>query len=516
MKNKYDIIVIGGGHNGLTAANLLAKNGKKVLLVEKRKILGGLAAGEEFYPGYKTNGLLHDTSAVRNNLIKSLQLSSFGLETSAVRKDIAILSKNGECILLSPDINKTANSISNFSKKDAQSYINYRAFINKISPFVNGLLNELPPDLTNFAAKDIWALGKKGLALKCLGKKTMNELLKVAPMSVADFLNEYFETDFLKAGLASPAINASYTSPRSSFTTLNLLIWECLSNVAIIGGPQALISALEKAAINNGVEIKRDSEVENILLDENGKAKGVRIKNGEEINASIVAASCTPQTVFLGLLKPNEIEYPLEQSTLHYRSRGTTAKVNLALNKSIEFNCGSDSPIAFARTGNSLDEMEKAFDPIKYRNFSEEPILDIHLPMIDNPELAPTGHSVVSILVHFAPHHFDAGWNRDQKEKLGDTVINTLSKYQIDISNSLVKSEVLSPLDLEEKYGLTNGHIFHGEHALDQLITRPFPSCAKYETPISGLYLCGSGSHPGGGITCAPGALAAKVILKNK
>ncbi len=225
----------------------------------------------------------------------------------------------------------------------------------------------------------------------------------------------------------------------------------------------------------------------------------------------------------MNLFAPNEISYSLEQSITHYRSRGTTAKVNLALNKPIKFNLQDNEagvvgepaePIEFARTGNTFDEMEKAFDPVKYRRMSEDPILDIYVPTVSDPELAPEGHCVVSILVHFAPHHFGAGWTEDQKNKLGDIVIETLESYTTGISESLVAREVLSPVDLEEKYGLTNGHIFHGEHAVDQLITRPIPCCARYETPIHGLYLCGSGSHPGGGITCRPGALAAEMILK--
>jgi phytoene dehydrogenase-like protein len=512
MSKTYDIVVIGGGHNGLTAAIALAKMNKKVLVLEKRPILGGIAAGEEFHPGYSTTGLLHDTNGVRPQVIKELNLEKFGLKTKKARASVSILSKDGKCVQLNSDVSIACAAIANFSQKDADAYKEYRAFIDKISPFIKGLLDELPPDLSNLGGKQLWALAKKGLSLKSLGKKTMMEFLKVAPMSVADFLNEKFETNFIKAGIAGPAIYGSYTGPWSSYTTLNLLMWECTANESIIGGPQALISALENAAKDAGVEIRTNAEIDKITLDANRKVSGVKLVNGEEISAPIVTSSCTPYVTFYELLMPNHISYSLEHAIKHYRSRGTTAKVNLAVNKLVNFN--GTSGVEFAKTGNSFDEMERAFDSVKYRKFSDEPVLDIHIPSVENSSLAPAGHSVVSIVVHFAPHHFDEGWSEKTKDGLLKNVIKTLARYVPDIASSIVASEVLSPVDLESRYSLTNGHIFHGEHAVDQLITRPIPSCARYATPIDGLYLCGSGSHPGGGITCMPGYLGAKMILE--
>ncbi|MCB0375864.1 MAG: NAD(P)/FAD-dependent oxidoreductase, partial [Sinomicrobium sp.] len=213
-------------------------------------------------------------------------------------------------------------------------------------------------------------------------------------------------------------------------------------------------------------------------------------------------------------LLPNQIGYALENSVRHYRARGTTAKVNLAVDKVPQFN-GAEGVVEFARTGNSFDEMERAFDAVKYRRFSEEPVLDIHIPSMEDPSLAPPGHAVLSILVHFAPHHFDEGWSDETKDRLLKTVTRTLEHYTPGITDSIVGYEVLSPVDLETRYGLTNGHIFHGEHAVDQLVIRPFLSCMRYKTPVGGLYLCGGGAHPGGGITCMPGYLAAGVIQKS-
>ena len=513
MSKSYDIVVIGGGHNGLTAATTLAKQNKKVLLLEKRSILGGIAAGEEIYPGYSTTGLLHDTSGVRRKVIEALNLEKFGLKTSKAGATVSILSKDGNCLQLYSDVQSASAEIAKFSQRDAEAYKEYRAFLDKLRGFIRDLMDELPPDLVNLGGKQLWDLAKKGLSLKKLGKKTMMEFLKVAPMSVADFLNEKFETDFIKAGIAGPAIYGSYTGPWSSYTTLNLLIWECAANECIIGGPQALVSALESAAKDAGVEIRTDAGIDKIMLDDNSRVSGVKLANGEEIIAPIVASSCTPYITFYELLLPNQIGYSLENGIKHYRSRGTTAKVNFALNKAVNFN--GSSGVEFARTGNSFDDMERAFDSVKYRQFSAEPILDIHIPSVENASLAPSGHAAMSIVVHFAPHHFDEGWSDKTKNELLNNVIKTLEQYVPDISSSIVGSEVLSPVDLEERYSLTNGHIYHGEHAVDQLITRPIPSCARYATPIDGLYLCGSGSHPGGGITCMPGYLGAKMILKN-
>lgn len=512
MSEKYDIVVIGGGHNGLITATTLARKNKRVLVLEKRSILGGIAAGEEFYPGYRSVGLLHDTSQVRSKIIKELDLEKFGLQFKNSRPTYSLLSKNGECVHLDPNIAKAANEIAKFSQHDADSYREYHEFIGKISDFICGLMDNAPPDLMELGGKQIWELAKKGISLKKLGKKTMMELLKVAPMSVADFLNEKFETDFIKAGIAAPSIYGSYTGPWSSYTTLNLLVWECAANQSIVGGPQALIAAVENAARDAGVDIQTGAEVERILLDRDRKVIGVKLLDGEEITTEVVATSCTPTTTFFNLLEPNQIDYSLEHGIQHYRSRGTTAKVNLAVNKERYFN---GEFAEFVRTGNSFDEMERAFDSVKYREFSKEPILDIHIPTIGDPSLAPTGHHVISILVHFAPHYFDEGWSETTKNRLYDHVIKTLEQYCSEISSTLVGSELQSPVDLEERYGLTNGHIFHGEHAVDQLITRPIPSCSRYKTPIQGLYLCGSGSHPGGGITGMPGYLGAKMVLEN-
>lgn len=511
--SKYDVIVIGAGHNGLTTATILGKKGKKVLVVEKRNVIGGIAAGEEFYPGYSTTGLLHDTSGVRIEVIKNLQLEKHGLEFNKSRADVTILSKDGKTVTLHSDIDTTMIAIAKHSENDAKAYKKYQEFLKNISKVIDDLMNNVPPniDVENLTMASLVVLAKKGMMLKGLGNKTMMELLKVAPMSVADFLNEKFETNFLKAGIAAPALYGSYAGPRSAYSTINLLLFECASKTNIKGGPQGLINSLQKAAVHANVEIRTGAEVEKILLNNEGLVSGVRLKGSEEISASKVVASCTPKETFLNLFDDFELEYELDYWISKVRSRGTTAKVNLAINKAVELN---GEKVDYARTGNSFDEMEKAFDPVKYKKVTDRPFLDIHIPTNSNPSLAPDGHSVISVLAHQIPYVFETGWSEDAKTKLGNDVIKELEIYSPGLAEAVVSMEVLSPVDLEDRYTLTQGHIYHGEHFVDQLITRPIPSCSRYATPVSGLYLCGSGSHPGGGITCMPGYLAANMILK--
>jgi phytoene dehydrogenase-like protein len=514
MSKNYDVIVIGGGHNGLTAAATLGKRGKKVLLVEQRAILGGIAAGEEFYPGYKTAGLLHDTSNIRRKVVNELELENFGLHLENQRNTITILAEDKKYIHLSSNLENCHKEIERYSKKDADAYLEYRAFIDKISKFIVPLMSEFPPDLVNLGNKQILALAKKGIALKRLGKKTMMEFLKVAPMSVVDFLDEKFETEFLKAGLAGPTIYGSFTGPRASYSTLNLLLWECLSNYHIKGGPQKLIDALVKCAASHGVEIMTDAVVEQILLDDKRNVSGILLKEGKEIKTKTIAASCTPKETFLNLIKPNHLEYKLEQGFSNFRSRGTTAKIHLAIKGAIKFVASPNSAIEYARTGHNFIEMEKASDAIKYGAFSERPVLDIYIPTLSDSSLAPEGHNVLSVLVHYAPYQLKNGWDHNQVQLLKEKVLSVLRSYIEDIDQLIEGIEVLSPKDLESRYKLTEGHIFHGEHAVDQIASRPIPYCALYDTPIKGLFLCGSGSHPGGGITCAPGKLGADRILK--
>jgi len=511
--NSYDVIIIGAGHNGLTAAALLAKQGRKVMVCERRSIIGGLGAGEELHPGYHTGGLLHDAGQVRARIVRALDLKSHGLKILSQRPAVLALDPEGRGILLSSKDRQTAKAIGSYSPQDAKQYLKYRKFIKRVAGAVNRLLDEPPPAVTAPDGRALWYFLRTGFGLRRLGKSTMRELMRVAPMSAADWLSEWFETDCLKAALANAGLSGNFAGPRSPGSAFNLLLWECAARHHVYGGPGALIAALEKAARSRGVEIRTEAEVGEILISE-GRVEGVLLKNGEHLPAAVVAASCDPRHTFLDLVPDRHLENWLNRRVQNIRGTGSTAKMNLALNRPLEFSGYPGEKIAFARTGGHLDLIEKAFDACKYGQFSADPILDIHIPSASNADLAPPGHSVVSILVHFVPYRLKPQWDQDQIKKLGNIVVATLEQYAPGVTHAIVAREVLSPVDLEARYGLVKGHFLHGEHALDQLVLRPTPECARYHTPIHGLYLCGSGSHPGGGITCGPGALAASVIAK--
>lgn len=339
------------------------------------------------------------------------------------------------------------------------------------------------------------------------------ELLRVPPMCVADWAREWFETELLCAGMAHVAIAGTWTGPWSPGTAANLLLWSCTTGKTVRGGAAALASALVRSAEFYGVTVRTAAPVARIRL-EHGAACGVELANGETIDASAVISSCDPGTTFLRLLEPSDVPHALERHISNYRMRGTTAKVNLAIRGKLAFASRPEGNFARAFTGETLDDQERAFDAVKYDQFSERPVLDIFVPTVDRKENAPDGHSVISILAHFAPFELADEWNDDNRERLGDAVVAELERFAPGTRANIIAREVLTPADIAARYGLTGGHVHHGEHALDQLVCRPTLETARYATPIKHLFLCGSGSHPGGGITCAPGAIAAGVVAR--
>jgi len=508
----YDAIVIGAGPNGLTAAALLAKAGRSTLVVERREVVGGLAVSEEFHPGYRTNGVLHDTAGVRPWVVQALGLEKHGLKRQDPAPPTLIPQRQGPGLLLWRDPDKAAEELAALSPAEADNYRDYRKFLDRLASVVGRLIDNQPPDLLDPGARDLLGLGRSALALRLLGKRDMMEILRVAPTALADWLDERFDSELLQTALAGPAIQHTFTAPRSPASTANLLRAECMAGSPIQGGPAALVASLEKAARTHGVEIRTSTEVER-LLGEPGKITGVRLAGGEEIQATTVAASCDPKHLFLELLPTALISIGLERSISVFRSRGTTAKVNLALSGYPEFACRPDARASSIRVGETLEELERAFDPVKYREFPDRPMLDIQVPTVDASDLAPDGHHVFSILVHFVPFELEGGWSDEARTNLYSRVVDRLAEYAPGVAELIVGHEVLTPRDLQQRYGVTGGHLHHGEHALDQLVVRPAPECARYETPLEGLFLCGSGAHPGGGLTCAPGGLAAKRIL---
>jgi phytoene dehydrogenase-like protein len=513
MTTTYDAIVIGGGHNGLTTACLLAKAYKRVILFERRSRLGGLAASEEFYPGYHSPGILHSTTGVRQKPIDTLQLERFGLQRETEPQPTLIPHPQSAALLLWRDPDRAASELSKHSKRDQASYRRYRAFLQNIAPVLRKVFDRPPPNLTNLGLAEALQVGSQALGLRLLGKSEMMELLRVVPMAVADWLAEYFESPLLQAGLAAPALQHTFTGPRSPGSTLNLLLSETIHSAPVVGGPPALVAALVKAAEDQGVEIRTDATVAEVTT-ESGRVQGIRPESGEHISAQVIAASCHPRHLFLDLLPPPSLPVEFEQNILNFRSRGTCAKVHLALSGYPRFPSHPDLEISQIRIGGSLEEMERAFDPVKYGEMSDRPILDIQVPTVRCPDMAPAGHHVFSILAHYVPYKRKGGWTEKAKGVLLDRVSMRLEEVAPGFAELLVSAQVLSPHDLETEYGVVGGHLLHGEPAIDQMVQRPVPECAGYESPIRGLYICGSGAYPGGGISCAPGAFAAAKVLQ--
>jgi phytoene dehydrogenase-like protein len=518
---QYDVIVIGAGHNGLTTAAILAKAGRRVLVLEKRDNAGGMCAGEEFHPGYRHAGLLHDTNQVRPGLVDALGLTESGLEMTPTAP-LLVPEENGPGIVLSGDEDATAREISRVcGDTDVAGWRRFRRFVATARGVLEPLLNEIPPDIGRIGTIEsgsIQTLLKSGMAMRKLGKDGMAELLRVPPMCVADWLNEFFAHDLVKGALAHAAISGTWAGPWSPGTAANLLLLECTTGKSVKGGAASLATALDRAARTAGVEIRLGAEVRSISIQggQNGAATGVVLASGEEIKAARIAASCDPRTLFLDLIPRATLALAFEHRAGVIRARGVSAKVHLALSKRLEFASRPGERIERARTSGSLDDLERAFDPIKYRRASERPLLDIFVPTVSRPDLAPADGEVVSILVHFAPFDLEGGWNDAARERLGDAVVGELARVAPGVRSGLVGREVLTPADIAARYGASGGHIHHVEHALDQLVIRPSIETMRYATPVPNLFLCGSGSHPGGGMSGAPGALAAAAMLQRR
>lgn len=501
----FDAIVIGAGPNGLAAAARLAGGGRKVVVLERAEAPGGLSAKREFHPGYAVPGLLHDESLVPRAVAAKLGLEKHGL---AFRKPPAtyIAEENGPGILLPSD--------SGLSKHDALSYRHLRAFLDRLTPLFAGVLAETPPPLAPQSAGDVWGLARRGLAVWKVSRRDLLELARVAPMCVADFLNERFQTPLLVEALAAPAVASTWSGPWSAGTVTNFLLRECSGGEALAGGPSALVGALLAAVRAAGAELRTGAEVSRIRLDR-GRVAGVTLASGETIDAPVVLSSADPKRTMLGLLAPGTLPLKIEEELRRVRSRGTAAKVHLALSGPLELT-GSDGRLdeAVRIGGGHVDDLERAFDAVKYRRFSERPHLEIRVPTVADPSLAPSGHHVVSILASFAPYDLQGGWTPEARERLGDAVLSVLERHAPDIRQRIVAREVLTPADLEAHFALTGGQLHHGELALDQLLVmRPSPSTARYRSAVPGLFLGGSGSHPGGGVRPTAGLLAAEAVL---
>jgi len=524
MANSRDLLIIGGGHNGLVAAFYLAKAGFKPLVIERRPQVGGSAITDEFHPGFRCSTLAHSAGPIRPDILRDMQLEKHGLRLITPEVSVIALTPEGRALSLYQDAQKSSQEIAAFSPKDAAKYPEFEQSLGKMGKVIAEALAITPPDIDHPSGGDLWSMLKTGRAIRNLGKKDMYRLLRWGPMAVADLAAEYFETELLRAVVAARGVFGTFLGPWSAGSALVLLIRAAAdahpagSAFFAAGGMGALTQAMASAAQAAGAEIRSGVEVIEIRV-KDGAATGVLLSTGEEINAQAVISNADPKRTLLKLTDPLHLSPDFVQKLQHYRGNGTVAKVNLALSGLPKFTAlanGDGSALkGRIHIGHEIDYLERAFDESKYGNFSRQPYLEATIPSLTDPTLAPEGKHVMSIYMQYAPYKLKGNWD-EQRNALGQTVVQTLAQYAPNLPEMILTHQIITPHDLEEVYGLTGGQIFHGELALDQFFTmRPLLDWARYRTPIQNLYLCGSGTHPGTGLTGGSGANAAREILKD-
>jgi phytoene dehydrogenase-like protein len=521
------VVLIGGGHNALITAFYLATGGFKPLVLERREMVGGGAITEEFHPGFRASTLAHTLGPLRADIARDLQLDNFDCEILYPDPRVFAPTPDGQALLFYNDVAKTAAEIARISAKDSAKYAQFATSLEKTAGFFAHLSSITPPAIDKPTPEDLWSLLKTGRTVRSLGKTGIFDLLRWGPMAVADFVAEFFETELLRAVIATRGIFGAAFGPWSAGSTALLLLRAAADAHPVgsaafpRGGLGSFTRALAESAKQAGAEIRTDAEVHHILV-KDGAVTGVVLADGEEIAVEAIASGVDPKRTFFHLIDPSHLDTTFANRMKNFRANGTVAKVNLALG-SLPIFTALDATAGFLKAlsgrihiGPEIDYLERAFDASKYGEFSKTPWLDVAIPTILDPSLAPDGKHVLSACVQFAPFKLKQGnWDTRRKE-LGDTVIKTLASYAPDLPGLIEAIQVITPKDLETSYGFTGGHIFHGELALDQLFTmRPVLDWARYKTPIRGLFLCGSGTHPGNGLTGASGANAAREIIRD-
>jgi phytoene dehydrogenase-like protein len=524
---KYDAIVIGGGHNGLVAAAYLARAGRKVLVLERRHIVGGAAVTEEVFPGFRISVCSYVVSLLRPEIIRDLDLPRHGLEILPLDGTFTPM-PSGDYLWRVNDHAKTRREIARHSKLDAEAYDEYGKAMVEMARFVKPILNMTPPDPMSLDPRELMKLLFLGRRFRGLADVDRYNQVQLMTMSASDFLDQWFETDVLKATMAASGIIGTFLGVRSPGTAY-VLLHHYMGEIDgafrswgfARGGTGAISNAIASAAREAGVEIRTQSPVARITVN-GGQTSGVVLTNGDELSADLVLSSVDPNLTFLKFIDAKELPGEFLDEVGRYKFRGSSGKVNLALDALPNFTCmpGAGPHLRGAISiSPGVDYMERAYDQAKYGEFSRRPYIDMVIPTLTDPSIAPPGKHIMSCFVQYAPYHLrDAAlgsgdWDQ-QREAFGDTVIDTIAEYAPNIRDIILHRQVLTPLDIEREFGLTEGNIFQGELTLEQLFfARPVPGWAQYNTPIRNLWMCGSATHPGGGIMGAPGRNAALRIL---
>ena len=519
---RYHAVVIGGGHNGLTAAAYLARSGRRVLVLERRHVLGGAAVTEEVFPGFRFSVCSYVVSLLRPEIIRELDLPRHGLEILPLDGTFTPM-PDGDYLWRVNDHSKTRREIARHSRLDAEAYDEYAKAMVEMARVVKPILGMTPPDPLSLHPRDLGSLVFLGNRFRRLSDEDRINQLQLMTMSAADFLDQWFETDVLKATMAASGIIGTFLGVRSPGTAY-VLLHHYMGEIDgafrswgfARGGTGSISNAIASAAREAGAEIRTRSSVDRILTS-GGTATGVVLGSGEEIEADLVLSSVDPRLTFLRFLDSKDLPDDFLEDVRRYRFRGSSGKVNLALDALPDFKSlpGPGSHLRGAMSiSPSLDYMERAYDQAKYGEFSRRPYIDMVIPTLTDPSVAPPGKHIMSCFVQYAPYALANGTWDDQREAFGDTVIDTIAEFAPNIRNIIRHRQVLTPLDLEREFGLSEGNIFQGELTLEQLFfLRPAPGWAQYKTPIRNLWMCGSAAHPGGGVMGAPGRNAARRIL---
>lgn len=511
---EFDAIVVGAGHNGLTCAAYLTRAGLSVLVLEAAPRVGGAAVNDEIHPGFTVPACAHILHLLHPRVAADLELGRNGLELACKAMATVALDPNGRHIAPSPD----DGSVASHSKADAEALPAFQARLGRFAGALQPFLAAIPPRLDGAGWSDSAALLRLGWAVRRLGREDMREFLRVIAMNAADLLDETFESDLLKGAFALDSVLGARLGPRSPGSVLTLLYrfaGECGGVRGALGLPRGGMGAVTRAlaAAASRAQVRTGAAVARILV-ENDRAVGAVLESGEEFRARCVISNADPRTTFLSLLGAEHLDTGFVRRVRNIRMRGIAAKLNLALDAAPTFT-GLDPGQLGARLliAPSIDYVENAFNPCKYRAYSDEPAIEITIPSAHDPTLAPAGKHVLSAIVQYAPYDLEGGWEAS-RDAFADKVIATIARHAPDLPDKIVARRLITPADLERDFRMTGGHWHHGELALDQLfMLRPVPGWAQYRTPVAGLYLCGAGAHPGGGVMGAAGYNAARQAM---